>query len=155
MNYFIRGLFTDTRYWIGILFLVLLGLSLVEITSLTFLPRPIFHGWALISTLVFGGTLFLVLMRETWLRDKKARALTRQLPAFERMRKNQLKEHLEKDPGFQTFCYQCHHFHSGRADCTLHMFQRKMTVRFDSQPRTTYCLYWNADIPRELIEDVR
>lgn len=153
MGYWIDGLLKDTKSWMAIGIFVLLGLSMAEILSAMF-AEPFFNWWAVKITVVVMVGLGIYFAQKLYRREKKIRDIQKLLPPFERERRETLIKTLEENPEFLTHCYECQHYNQQISACSLHMFRRNKFIKPHLHAQVTYCLYWNAEIPQQLIADI-
>ncbi len=154
MNYFIANVFRDWKWWarIGVAFLG--ALNLMDILSTMFAYPGYFGLWIVRLTMIgsIGGLVAYYIFQSR--RDKKNSRIEALLPAFIAERYVYFEKMIAADPKFQTLCYECRHFDSGRRACNLRLHDRKIKIKLDPADAFSYCLYWNlGDHPILILTD--
>jgi hypothetical protein len=72
---------------------------------------------------------------------KKGDAKKRQ--QFEKNRERALRQQIQRDARFKTYCYQCKYYHPQENTCVLDPVsgKKEITISVQNQP-IKYCLYW-------------
>lgn len=140
--------FKDPKFWLKITVIPAVGgLCLLDFLSYVFATPGYLNLWAIrivggLSIVgVIGYGVFLYVKPRRFKKLKERQAL------FEEMRKRELRRRLEKEPQYQTLCYECRHFNDHLKACSLEIINRRaLEVKFrDLNDKYTYCLYWNCD----------
>lgn len=133
----------------------LVGFDLIDWLSYTFAPPGFFRLFfirltvvgAIAGAVVFGWLLYR--------KQKRVEAIAAALPPFVARRTEALRQAVDEDPEYQTFCFDCRHFDADLRGCRLHLYDRQMRIVLERGSSHSYCLYWNVSEPAELLRTVR
>jgi hypothetical protein len=142
------NVFKDTKYWI----LISLGGALMLAVADAMIN--ILHGWFATLLIIAVILSFFFYLYSRFQLTRKREAIRKILPVFEAKRTEEIRQMVETNPGFQTFCYQCVHFDQERKGCTLHFHSRKMEIKLHPADRYKYCLYWNVTPDSKLLKEI-
>lgn len=148
MNYFLKGLLSGNKnfFWV-------LGAAAVWVLAIFDLianirPPGLFNGKLFLVTAVVTvvGGLFFLISRYRKDRDTliKTKVVEEHIADFEPKREQEIREILEKNPGFTTLCYQCNHFNPDLQHCNRNLSEditQQRIKEIDINGRK-YCLYW-------------
>ncbi|MCP5103021.1 MAG: hypothetical protein GY950_06570 [bacterium] len=159
MNYFFRGLLSGNKK-----FFLLLGLSALWVLALFDLlasirPPGLFNGKLFIVTAVGTAVGLLYFLINRYVKDtttlKKTKAVEKHAAEFEPMRESEIYEILEKNPGFNTFCYECKHFNPDLQHCSRNLSDdiSKQRIKDVYINNRKYCLYFEAAETAEAAEE--
>jgi len=143
MNYFTANLFRDWKWWAKIGFAFVATLNVADILSASFAYPGFFSLWIVRGTVIsgFAGLLAYYIYQNR--QDKKKRQIEELLPAFTAERRSYFEKMVAIDPKFQTFCFDCRHYDSGRRCCNLRLADREIKIKLHPLDVFNYCLYWN------------
>lgn len=143
MNYFFSNLFRDWKWWAKMGAVFIAAMNLTDILSASFAYPGFFGMWIVRGTVVgaMAGLLGYYVFQNR--KDDKEHRLEALLPAFLAERRAYFEKMIATDPGFQTFCFTCHHYDARQAACRLVLIGRKVRIKLHPQARFEYCLYWN------------
>jgi hypothetical protein len=144
MNYFMANLFKDWKYWAKIGFVFIVAMNAVDILSAGFAAPGFFNLWMVKITFVAGFTGLIVYFFYQRRMDKIKRQIEILLPGLMSERRDYFKKMTAADPKFQTFCFDCCHYHAGRRCCSLHLHDREIKIKLNPLDTFSYCLYWNV-----------
>jgi hypothetical protein len=145
MNYFLSNLFNDWKWWAKIGFVVIATLNVADILSASFASPGFFNLWMVRGTVIagFSGLTGYYIYQKR--HDNKKHSLAALLPAFSAERRAYIEKMTAADPKFQTFCFDCRHYDSGRTCCSLRLYDRESRIKLNQLDVFSYCLYWNLN----------
>jgi len=144
MNYIWYHLTRDPKFWIKVLIIpAVLVLCLFDFLTHTFNPPGIFNLWffkitvaiSLLGVIAYGVYLYVIPQRNKKKREEQA--------IFEEMKIKELKKIIEKNPQYQTFCYECKYFNFEIKTCSLDIKNIKAKAIWLGD-KYKYCLYWES-----------
>lgn len=102
-----------------------------------------FFLYSYLIIIIFIGLLWI----SEFLSDQnRLKQIKRDLPEWERKRKEWIREQLTSRKNFHTFCFECCHFNTDRRTCGLELQSGSIAkIGYPYTNHETYCLYWNAD----------
>ena len=148
MNYFLKGLLSGNKNFFWVLAVAALWvLAIFDLIS-NIRPPGLFNGKLFMVTAVVTvvGVLYLLISR--YYKDldfrKKTKMMEEFIADFEPKREEEIREILETNPGFTTFCYECKHYNPDLEHCSRNLSeditqQRLKEIYVNNRK---YCLYW-------------
>jgi len=77
--------------------------------------------------------------------QNRLKKIKRDLPDWERKKKEWIQDQLKSGKRFHTLCFECCHFNSDRRNCGLELHKGPIAnIRFPYINHEPYCLYWNV-----------
>lgn len=89
-----------------------------------------------------GVLLIVVVMLLARIRQENRQA--KEQAAFEARRAAEIKTIIQRDPGFQTFCYTCKYFIPAEREC-FRKLHHQPVKEIRLQQGRSYCLYWQPE----------
>jgi len=150
MNYFFKALREDNKkFWFFAAWFTFGVLALVDVLSTALggsvFKLKVFYGFIILN---ITGVIALIVYKAVSERLKKERAkeVEAEAAVFEPKREEEIREILEANPGFQTFCYKCIHFNHDKLHCARKMAdERVKEVKIEDRK---YCLYYEESPPK-------
>jgi hypothetical protein len=148
MNYFLKDLLSGNKKFF--LYIGVLALWVFAIFDLIANIRPpgLFNGRLFLFTAAataVGGLYYLFRMYYKDLdRRRKTKMVDEHSAAFEPKREEEIREILEKNPGFTTLCYECIHFNPDLLHCNRDLSEdiTRQRIKEIFINGRKYCLYW-------------
>lgn len=148
MNYFFKGLFSGNKTYYLILAAAAVWVFAIFDLITNIRPPGLFNGKLFLVTAVATGVGVLYFLISRYKKDRdvrlKTKAVEEHIANFEPKREAEIREILETNPGFNTFCYECKHYNPDLQHCSRDLSdditrQRIKEIYINSRK---YCLYW-------------
>lgn len=143
MNYWTNYIFKDGSFWTKLLIPGTGFLLFIDIASYIMNRPGYFHLWPSRILVVIAIPFIIKIIYKNFHTLNKLKKVESEAPVFEKKRKQEILDIIERDPDFTTFCYECVDFNEEKKACRRDRIYER--VKEISVGKRKYCLYWKEN----------